>query len=107
MAAEEFVVRDGRSGYGVVFLSHMDTDEFRKLSTGSRCVYFALLPYAGRETQKCWPKISSLAKVVGFSERTIYRAIKELADAKYIHVGKKEFSKTRRVNLYTILEPPK
>jgi len=48
-----------------------------------------------------------LAKVVGFSERTIYRAIKELADAKYIHVGKKEFSKTRRVNLYTILEPPK
>ena len=27
MAAEEFVVRDGRSGYGVVFLSHMDTDE--------------------------------------------------------------------------------
>ena len=105
--ADRFTVRDGRQrGYGVVYLDHIDRDAFRSLDQAARLVYFALLPFVGSATQQAWPKVSKLAEIVGYSERTVYRAVKALHEARFIAVGKLEFNKARRVNLYTLLEPP-
>lgn len=105
--AERFTVRDGRQrGYGVVYLDHIDNDAFRNLDAAARLTYFALLPFVGSATQQAWPKVSKLAAIIGYSERTVYRAIKSLHEARFIAVGKLEFNRARRVNLYTLLEPP-
>ena len=102
-----FVVRDARKRrFGVVFMDHIDTDAFRKLTARTRLVYFALLPFVGSESQQAWPKVNKLAGIVGCAPRTVYRALVGLEGAGYIQIGKLEFNKARRVNLYTLLEPP-
>lgn len=102
-----FVVRDGRkSRYGVIYLGHIDTEAFRGLDPCARLTYFALLPFVGANSQKCWPKIKKLAAITGYHIVSVKKAIKALTEAGYIEVGKLEFSKARRVNLYTLLEPP-
>ena len=104
---DRFAVRDGRkSRYGVVFMHHIDTDAFRSLDPAARLVYFTLLPFIGSESQQAWPKVSKLAAITGYCERTVYRAVKALEWKKYLTIGKLEFNKARRVNLYTLLEPP-
>lgn len=104
--SEFFAVRDARrKQYGVVFLEHIDRDVFRAFAPTTRLVYFALLPFVGSESQQCWPKANRIAEIVGCSQRTVYRAVHELAEGGYILIGKKEFTPTRRVNIYTLLDP--
>ena len=86
--------------------SHIDTDAFRDLDACARLTYFALLPFVGKSSQQCWPKIKKLAAIIGYHEVSVKKAIRALSDSGFISVGKREFSKARRVNLYTLLEPP-
>ena len=101
-----FQVRDARrKRFGLIFLEHIDRDAFRNFAPLTKLVYFALLPFVGSETQQCWPKASKLAHILGCSERSVYRGVHELEEAGYILIGKQEFTPTRRVNIYTLLDP--
>lgn len=104
--SEQFIVEDRRKArFGVVYRHTMDCDTFRRLSPSARLVYFALLTFAGRESRQAWPKVKNLAKIVGVSERTAWRAVKALEAAGYIEISKRWFTNTRRVNLYTLTDP--
>mgnify|MGYP003661958225 CR=1 FL=1 len=99
-------VKDGRKRqFGVVYRNHIDRDDFRALSPSTRLVYFALLTFVGRADQQAWPKVSRLARMVGASERTVWRAVKSLESAGYLTIGKKWYNRARRVNLYTLTDP--
>ncbi len=101
-----FGVKDARGvRFGVIYKDHVDTDAFRSLTCADRCVYYALLLFAGQNSAKAWPKVTTLMKLTAFSERTVYRGLRVLQDRGFIEIGKKEFTKTRRVNLYTLLTP--
>ena len=106
---EEFQVLDARDTeqFGVVQLKHMDTDAFRSMPASARLVYFAILPFVGRYSREAWPKVSRLEQITGFSRGTVHRALSDLSRKKFIHIGKRQLSPARRINLYTLLDPPK
>lgn len=104
--SDSFLVEDRRTArFGVVYRHTMDCDAFRALSPSTRLVYIALLTFAGRESHQAWPKVRTLARIVGVSERTTWRAINSLRSSGFIEVSKRWFTSTRRVNLYTLTDP--
>ena len=101
-----FSVKDERGGrFGVIYKDHVDTDAFRSLTCADRCVYYALLLFVGHHSGKAWPKVSTLMQLTAFSESTVYRGLRVLKQKGFIDIGKKEFTRARRVNLYTLLSP--
>jgi len=90
--------------YGLVFRDHIDTDKFRKLTAAARIVYFTLTTFAGSDGQ-AWPKQSTLADFTGYDQRTIRRAIAELAGAGFILSQTRDPSSWRRTNVYTLIDP--
>lgn len=106
-AETEIEVVDARKlRFGVIMVDHVDRDSFRKLKRNSRLVYFYLLPWVGRSTRQAWPKVKTLMKVSGLSRATIFRALAELKRERWIEIDKKRLSPARRINRYTILDPP-
>jgi hypothetical protein len=100
---KEFQVEDRRRGtFGVVHRSDWDCEDFRSLTTAHRCVYVTLCMYAGRYTQACFPKVSTLCKVTGLSRATVFRALTELERIKRIERSKRFINSARRVNLYIL-----
>ena len=104
--SEPFVVEDRRKArFGVIYRHTMDRDDFRGLTPTTRLVYFAILTFVGRATNQAWPKAKTLSKLVGVSERTVWRAVRDLQKAGFVEVSKRWFTSTRRVNLYTLTDP--
>ena len=103
----EFEVSDARkTNFGVIHLAHIDTNAFRDLSASARLVYIAILPFAGRYSGHAWPKISRIQEITGFSRATVHRGLRALSRSGYISIGKRQLSLVRRINLYTLLDPP-
>lgn len=100
---DEFEVQDKRRGsFGVVNRSDWDCEIFRSLTPAHRCVYVTLCLFAGRYTQECFPKVSTLCKVTGFSRATVFRALSELERTNKIARSKRFINPARRVNLYIL-----
>ena len=99
----EFEVNDQRKGrFGVVHLSDWDSDSFRGLTAAQRCVYVTLCMFVGRYTNKCFPKVSTMIQITGFSRATVFRALAELERVDLIERSKRFITPARRVNLYTL-----
>jgi len=99
------VVDGRRARFGVIHHADVDRDDFRALSPSTRCVYFTLLTFLGRDTGRAWVKVKKLAALNGVSERTAFRALSQLEAAQFLGRSKKHLSKSRRVNLYIVLDP--
>jgi predicted transcriptional regulator len=50
------------------------------ISTPAKAVYLVLVMYRNDKTHECWPSNATVAKGVGCSERTVIRALVELAE---------------------------
>ena len=99
----EFQVQDKRRGsFGVVNRSDWDCESFRDLTPAHRCVYVTLCMFAGRYTQECFPKVSTICNVTGFSRATVFRALAELERIGKIARSKRFINRARRVNLYIL-----
>ena len=106
MDATSFIVDDGRgTTFGVIHLADVDRSEFRELTPAQRCVYTTLCLFVGRESGKCWPKVSTLMRITGFSRSTVFRALDSLEERHYLHRSKRRFLHTQ-VNVYTLTTPP-
>tara|TARA_Y100000296_G_scaffold85151_1_gene120340 strand:+ start:1077 stop:1409 length:333 start_codon:yes stop_codon:yes gene_type:complete len=99
---------DGRKPrFGIVYLQDVDLEAFRELRATARCVYYALLPYAGQQETgetACWPKVKRLMALTGFGERTVRRAVADLERAGFLAIGKKETPRGK-INLYILRSP--
>jgi DNA-binding MarR family transcriptional regulator len=103
-STDEFAVEDKRKdSFGVVRMSDVDSNRYRRLTPAQRCVYVSLCLFAGRYTGKCYPKVKTLCRITGFSRATVFRALATLESAAFIERSKRFFSSARKVNLYTIL----
>ena len=101
---ERFAVVDSRKRrFGIVHLDDFDSDRFRSLSPSHRLIYVSLCMFVGRQTGTCYPKISRLARMTGFSRSTIFRALNKLESLEFVERQKLHLSKARRINLYTLL----
>ena len=102
-ADEAFQVEDRRSGrFGVIHKGDWDSESFRTLTAAHRCVYVTLCLYAGRYTKQCYPKVSTLCAVTGFSRATIFRALSALERIGWIERSKRFINPARKVNLYIL-----
>ncbi len=96
-------VSDHRKSYGVVYRADYDCDQFRRLSPITRCVYVALTLHATRQSREAWPKIESMARMVGTTPRSVQRALASLSEAGFIAITKRQQG-PRRYNRYTLLD---
>ncbi len=96
-------VKDARKSFGLVYRSEVDCAEFRGLSPTTRLVYVTLALFASRHAHEAFPRVSTLASIVGVSERTVHRALAALADAGFISINKRQLG-PRRYNTYTLLD---
>jgi DNA-binding MarR family transcriptional regulator len=95
-------IKDARRSFGLVYRADIDCDEFRELSPTARLVYVALTLFASA-TREAYPRVSTIAAVVGVSERGVHRALVELSEAGFISIDKRQIG-PRRYNTYTLLE---
>ncbi len=99
----EIQVKDRRNKrFAVVHKSEWDSEGFRSLSPTHRCVYVTLCLYAGRYTQECYPKVSTIAQVTGVSRATVFRALSALERIGVIERSKRFINSARKVNLYIL-----
>ena len=65
-------------------------------------MYVTLCMFVGRYTNKCFPKVSTMIQITGFSRATVFRALAELERVDLIERSKRFITPARRVNLYTL-----
>jgi hypothetical protein len=99
-------VVDGRGRrFGLVYVDDWDTPRFRLLSPWARVTYVTLLTFVNPAHGQAYPKQRRLCGIIGASESTLRRALRELTDLGYVStvVTRQGF---RSRNVYTILSPP-
>lgn len=75
----------------------------RKIQPGSKMLYGRLCGYCGRNSpDKCWPKVETLARELGYGKRQIQRYLAELEKAGLIVVDRHP----RRSSIYRFPEHP-
>ncbi len=95
-------VRDGRKRR----FTSIDNEilDYADLTASELCVYLALCRFASYDTGQCFPGVETLAKKARCSERTVKDCIKALEAKGYISVQRGAMGKTKRRNIYTILD---
>jgi len=71
------------------------------LSRNAILVYVALASFTNRESNRCYPSVSTLSKMVRLDRKYIYKAINELVNAGLLIVEKRK----GRTNIYELIPP--
>ena len=95
-------VRDGRKRR----FTAIDNEilDYADLTASELCVYLALCRFASYDTGQCFPGVETLAKKARCSERTVKDCVKALEAKGYVSVQRGAMGKTKRRNVYTILD---
>ncbi len=72
------------------------------LSTGTRHILASLYQFADHEDLQCWPSVSTLARLTGYTRRHVFGCLRILEDRNLIM---REKQTTKKTNLYH-LSPP-
>jgi hypothetical protein len=78
----------------------------RQLGPVGIALYTALKLYANRTTQQCFPKVTTLATLIGASPRTVKQHLPMLYRLGLVQVRPRYLSASKRTsNLYTLVDP--
>ncbi len=64
--------------------------ECEYINPKSLVVYCALKKYMNKDTKECYPKIETISKIVGASEKSVRNAIKELENNGFISIQRRK-----------------
>ena len=80
-----------------------NTDIFddEKLTANEKYLYLAMSKYANKQGE-CYPSISTLAKVMGVSTRTVKRVLPKLEQSGWVVKRNRYSGKMKTSNLYTM-----